>query len=107
MAYDIGTLPDLSRRVLVRLHECLHDCEGESGKERREWGFSDIEGSDMAQWLGTSPQVVGGTLDHLVEERLAWVEDTDVNGCPYRFLHLTEAGFLACGCPPHWPEEEA
>lgn len=99
MAYDIETLPELSRQVLLAIHDELHQYETESGIEVRNMCYSALEGKEVAQDLGVSPQAVGGALKHLVEEGLAWVEDTDVNGRPYHFLHLTEEGFLAAGCP--------
>lgn len=105
MAYDIDTLPQLSRDALVMLHSWLHDYEGESGKADRNMCFSDIEGHELAKSLGVSDQAVGGALAHLSEEGLVWIDDDDVNGRKYRFLHLTEEGFLACGCPPYWPED--
>ena len=105
MAYDIEILPDLSRTALVMLHSWLHDYEGESGRENRDMCFSDTEGCELAKSLGVSVQATGGALRHLVEEGLVWVEGTNVNGKKYKFLHLTEEGFLACGCPPYWPED--
>ncbi|MDO8942257.1 MAG: hypothetical protein Q7U75_03690 [Desulfobacterales bacterium] len=106
MAYDIGTLPELSRRALLGLHDRLHEYEGESGKENRGMCYSSLEGHELARDLGVSPQSAGGALACLTEEGLAWVEDTDVNGRKCRFLHLTEEGFLAAGCPAEDPDDE-
>ena len=99
MAYDIATLPELSREVLLALHRYLHQYEAESGKATRNMGFSDYEGADIAADLGKSPQAVGGAVAHLMAEGLVWIDDEGVNGRPYHFLHLTEEGFLTAGCP--------
>ena len=52
-------------------------------------GFSDLTPAELAANMGGDTELVGWALIVLKEAGLVWVEDTEVNGFPYHFIHTT------------------
>ena len=73
----IDALPELSRTVYDAIETSLY----------AEAYFSDVEWSDIIHQSGCTKQQVSGVAKKLVETGLVYLEDADVNGKQYDFVH--------------------
>lgn len=74
---QIVALPELPLLVYSTINRGLYG----------EPGFSDFTPSDLAAEFKGDTELVGFALTILKNAGLVWVENTDVNGFPYHFIH--------------------